>query len=362
MPTFMVYVGTYTNTKPIPRSQGIVIYRLDGITGTLTFVGAVADIVNPSFLSISADHRFLYAVNEVTEFNGQMGGGLTAFAIDPQSGFLNRLNAQCTEGTTPCYVSVDRGFAFVANYGGGSISILPVDEAGYLGAPLQVIHHRGSSINPQRQNNPHVHSVILDPAAGYLLAADLGIDKVEIYRLDRLNTTAPIDKAREVSVEAGSGPRHLSFHPTGRFLYLVNELSSTVTVFAYNPTDGTPHFLQNTSSLPNGFSGTNLCSDIHIARSGMFLYVSNRGHDSIAIYAIDQSTGHLISVGFIPTQGRTPRNFAFDPTGSWLLVGNQNSDSLVAFKVDRATGQLTPTGQVKAVFSPACVKVIALDN
>ena len=135
MPTFMVYVGTYTNTKPIPRSQGIVIYRLDGITGTLTFVGAVADIVNPSFLSISADHRFLYAVNEVTEFNGQMGGGLTAFAIDPQSGLLNRLNAQCTEGTTPCYVSVDRGFAFVANYGGGSISILPVDEAGYLGAP-----------------------------------------------------------------------------------------------------------------------------------------------------------------------------------------------------------------------------------
>jgi 6-phosphogluconolactonase len=362
MASFTVYVGTYTYAEPTSRSDGIFIYRLDGITGELTFVGAVGEVINPSFLSISPDHRFLYAVNEVNEFNGLSGGGLTAFAIDAKSSLIRRLNAQPTLGATPCYISNDSGLAFVANYGGGSLSILPISEDGHLGSLIQVIHYHGSSINPRRQDAPHVHSVILDPAARFALVADLGTDTITIYHLDRSSGTTPLVKVHEVSVEAGSGPRHMAFHPTRHFLYLANELSSRVTAFAYNEADGRLQSFQNILALPEDFAGTNITGDIHISPSGRHLYVSNRGHDSIAIFAIDQSTGHLTIVAFVPTQGRTPRNFSFDPSGNWLLVANQDSDNLVPFKTDPVSGQLVSTGQVTSVPRPACVRIVALDD
>ncbi len=364
MLSFMVYVGTYTHTGSTYRSEGIYVYRMDAATGILTFVGAVAGIINPSFLAISADCRFLYAVNELFESTGETEGELSAFAIDSRSGLLNLLNVQGTRGTLPCYVHINpqARLAFVANYGSGSVTVLPIAEDGRLEVPIQIIEHHGSSINMPRQAAPHVHSILLDSAARYALVTDFGIDKIVVYQLDRANAETPLLRVREVAVPAGSGPRHMAFHPNGRFLYVVNELSSTVTAFAYHQTGGTLAVLQNVTTLPEDFTGTNLCGDIHVAPSGAYLYVSNRGHDSMSIFAIDHTTGHLTIVGFVPTQGRTPRNFAFDPTGSWLLVTNQDSNTVVQFKVDRVSGQLTPTGQVVAVPTPSFVTIIALDK
>src|SRR5260221_9914360 len=313
MLSFMVYVGTYTHTGSTYRSEGIYVYRMDAATGILTFVGAVAGIINPSFLAISADCRFLYAVNEHFESSGRTEGELSAFAIDSQSGLLNLLNVQGTRGTLPCYVHVNPqlGLALVANYGSGTVTVLPIAEDGRLGVPIQVIEHHGSGINMPRQAAPHVHSILLDPVARYALVADFGIDKILIYQLDRTNTKEPLLRVREVAVPAGSGPRHMAFHPNGRFLYVVNELSSTVTAFAYHQTDGTLGALHHVTTLPEDFVGTNLCGDIHVAPSGAHLYVSNRGHDSISIFTIDQATGHLTIVWIVPTHGETPRNFAF---------------------------------------------------
>jgi 6-phosphogluconolactonase len=364
MQCFMVYVGTYTHTDSVIRAEGIFIYRLEPGMGTLTFVGTVAGIMNPSFLSISADSRFLYAVNELAEFNGQPGGGISGFAIDSQSGLLTLLNTQSTGGAAPCHVSIDEEarLALVANYYGGSIAVFPIARDGHLGDAIQIIHHHGSSVNVLRQEAPHVHSILLDRAAHYALVADLGMDKIVIYRIDRANPTKPLLKEHEVTVDPGSGPRHMVFHPTGHLLYLANELSSTVTVYAYNENDGTLCALQSVSTLPEGFVGTNFCADIHVAPSGMYLYVSNRGHDSITVFAIDQATGYLTLVEFVPTRGKTPRNFVLDPTGPWLLVANQDSDNLVQFRVDKASGKLIATGQAFVVPNPVCVKVVALDS
>ncbi len=358
----LVYVGTYTRHLPhaTGRGEGIYAYRLDPATGALAFVGLTARVDNPSFLALDPTERYLYAVNEVEEYVGQPGGAVSASAVDPESGALTALNRQPTHGAAPCYVSVDRTgkWVLVANYGSGSLTVLPIQEGGRLGPATAVVQHHGSSVNPQRQEGPHAHSVIVDAENRYALAADLGLDKVLVYRFDAGRGTLTPHDVPSVAIEPGAGPRHLAFHPSGRYLYATGELDSTVTALAYDAEQGNLRKLQTVSMLPPGWTGTSYAADIHVAPSGKHLYASNRGHDSIAIFAIDEKAGTLTPLGHVPTQGRTPRNFALDPSGNYLLVANQDTDTIVTFRVDPATGWLTPTGHVAAVPSPVCVRIV----
>jgi 6-phosphogluconolactonase len=351
-----VYVGTYTQGK----SQGIYLFQLDPATGKLTPRGVAARADSPSFLAVHPGHRFLYAVNEVGDAASGKRGAVSAFAIDPGTGHLTFLNQQSSGGAGPCYVVVDRGgrHVLVANYGGGSVTVLPIGAAGRLGAATAFIQHHGSSVNPQRQEGPHAHSINPDRANRFAIAADLGLDKVLIYRYNAVRGTLVPNTPPSVSVAPGSGPRHFAFHPSGRAAYVINEMASTVTAFRCDPHSGRLQAIQTVSTLPRDFTGSSTTAEVQVHPSGRFLYGSNRGHDSIAIFAIDSATGRLTPVGHQSTQGKTPRNFGIDPTGRFLLAANQDSDSLVVFRIDQETGRLTPTGQVVPVPMPVCVKMV----
>lgn len=352
---FFVYVGTYTRTD----SEGIYVYRMDAGTGALSYVTYVAS-EEPTFLAFDPDQNFLYAVNEVPEFQGRSSGAVSAFAVDKDSGRLSFVNQQPTNGPGPCHVTVDATgqYAIVANYLGGSIAVLPIQEDGSLGEVCDFIQHEGSSVNPDRQQEPHAHSVNIDSGNRYAFAADLGIDKMMVYELDLEQGKLIPNSTPSTSVKAGAGPRHFTFHPSDRFAYLINELDSTITAFACDLAQGTLTEIETVPTLPPDFSGRSTCADIHTDLSGKFLYGSNRGHDSIVIYAIDQESGRLTYVGHEPTQGSTPRNFAIDPTGTFLLAANQNGNSIVTFRVDGDTGKLTPTGDVTNVPMPVCIKFL----
>jgi 6-phosphogluconolactonase len=352
----LVYVGTYTDG----RSKGIYLFRMDLTSGQLTPIGLAAETANPSFLAIHPNHRYLYAVNEIGNFEGTDSGAVSAFALDPVTGKLTPLNQQSSRGGGPCHLIVDREGkdVLVANYGGGCVAVLPIQPGGRLGPATCFIQHHGSSVNPQRQKEPHAHSINLDAANRFALAADLGLDKILIYRFDPdKGTLVPSDPAA-AAVAPGSGPRHVAFHPNGRWAYVINEMASTVTTFDYDPKAGTLTTVQTVSTLPEGFTGSNTTAEIQIDPSGRFLYGSNRGHDSLAIFAIDPSTGRLTPVGRESTGGKNPRNFLIDPTGHYLLAANQDSDNIVVFRIDLQTGQLTRTGQVAEVPKPVCIKMM----
>jgi 6-phosphogluconolactonase len=248
-------------------------------------------------------------------------------------------------------------FVLVAHYAGGCVSVLPIREDGRLGEPTDIIRHQGSGVNPQRREAPHPHSVNLDAANRFLFVPDLGLDKIMIYRVDATQGKLKPNDEPWARVKAGAGPRHFDFHPNGKYAYVINELDSTFTAFAYDNERGRLREIETVSTLPEGFTGTNTCADVHVAPSGKFLYGSNRGHDSIATFAINEDTGKLTYVAHEPTQGKTPRNFAIDPTGNFLLAANQNSDTIVTFRIDRTTGKLSPTGDVTRVPMPVCLKM-----
>lgn len=349
---FLLYVGTYTKGK----SEGIYIYRMNATSGELKPVATVKGISNPSFLAIDPRRRFLYAVNESGEFNGKKGGGVTAFAIDQRTGDLKKLNEQQSPGV-PCHVSVHPSGRFVlaANYGGGNVVMYPVNPDGSLAEQSHVAQHSGKGGDPKRQDGPHAHAIMIDAAGRFAFAPDLGIDKVMSYKIDAVNKKLlPNGSA---PTKPAAGPRHFDFHPNGRFAYVINELDSTITVFAYNKTKGELTELQSISTLPADFSGTNYCADIHVHPSGKFLYGSNRGHDSIAAFQI-MSDGKLYFLKDEPTGGKWPRNFGIDPTGAFLLAANQNSDNVVTFRIDPQTGWLKATGQMTEVPTPVCLKFI----
>ncbi len=356
--TSFVYVGTYTRRG----SEGIYVYRLDPSTGALELAGKAAGIANPSFLALDPTRRYLYAVNELGTYAGRPGGAVSAFAIDAQTGALTLLNQQPTHGAASCHLSVDqtRRFVFTANYSGGNLTVLPIGEDGLLEEPTDVVQHHGSSAHPQRQDRPHAHSVTLDPTNRYAFACDLGLDKVMIYDLDLTQGKLRPHDPPWVSVAPGAGPRHFAFHPSFQYAYVINEIDSTLTAFAYDRAKGTLRELQTVSTLPPGFGGDNSTADVHVAPSGRFVYGSNRGHDSIAIFEIDVDTGKLTPAGHASTQGRTPRNFALDPSGTLLLAANQDTDSIVSFRIDTETGQLAPTGYAVEVSMPVCVKIVHL--
>jgi 6-phosphogluconolactonase len=351
----LVFIGTYTTGAS--TSKGIYAMRLNTDTGQLSTPELVAETVSPSYLAIHPTRPVLYAANETDKFEDKPGGGVSAFAISAK-GTLTRLNEQPSGGSGPCYVSVDRAGSrvLVANYGSGSIASLPLESNGRLKPASATVQHAGQGADPNRQKGPHAHSIAADPTNKFVLAADLGIDKVLVYRLDpKAGTLVPNDPPA-ATVAPGTGPRHLTFHPNGRFVYVTDELKSTVTVFTWDATRGVLQELQTIPMLPDGFTGNSSAADIHVHPSGQFVYASNRGHDSIVIYAVDQQSGRLTLVGHQPTEGKTPRNFGIDPSGAYLLAANQASDSIVAFKIDKASGKLTPTGATAHLAAPVCVR------
>ncbi|HEY8506629.1 MAG TPA: lactonase family protein, partial [Gemmataceae bacterium] len=335
---YRVYIGTYTGGD----SKGIYLLELDAATGKLTEKGLAGEAVNPSFLAIHPNRRFLYAVGEVNQLGGKRTGGVSAFAIDPGSGKLKLLNQQPSRGAGPCHIVTDhRGTnVLVANYGGGSVACLPVRDSGEVGEATAFVQHEGSSVNKRRQEGPHAHSINLDAAGRFAFVADLGLDKVLIYRFDPAKGTLTPNDPPSAQVEPGSGPRHFAFHPSGKFAYLINELTSTVTAFTYDAQSGALKPVQTISTLPEDFKGSNTTAEVQVHPSGKFVYGSNRGHDSIAMFAVDEKTGRLTFLGCEPTRGKTPRNFGIDPSGRILLAANQDSGNVVAFKIDAESGRL----------------------
>jgi 6-phosphogluconolactonase len=359
MQKFWVYVGTYTGAKPTD-SKGIYRFELDLPSGKLTPRGLAAEVSSPSFLAIHPNHRFLYAVNESDQFKGQKSGAVTAFRIDPKTGKLTMLNQQPSGGEGPCHLVVDREGKHVlaANYGGGSACVLPIASDGKLGKATAFVQHEGSSVNKDRQEKPHAHSINLDPENRFAFVADLGLDKVLVYKYDAVKGTLKPNDPPAATVPPGSGPRHFAFHPKGRFAYAINELKSTVTAFQYDPKEGVLKPLQTITALPKGYKKPSWTAEVQVHPSGKFLYGSNRGHNSIAVFAIDPKTGKLTPTGHQDKDIKTPRNFGMDPAGTVMLVANQDSGSIVVFRIDPKTGQPSPTETVVKVPMPVCVKMM----
>lgn len=353
-----VYFGTYTGGD----SKGIYVAELDRKTGELSAPRLAAEAVNPSFLAIHPTQKFLYAVGEVSDFNGKKSGGVSAFAIDPQSGALRLINQHPSGGAGPCHLTVDATGrdVLVANYGGGSVACLPIQSDGSLKPPSSFIQHAGSSVNPQRQAGPHAHSINLDANNRFAIAADLGLDKLLVYRFDAERGTLEPNDPPAVALPAGGGPRHFAFHPTGKFAYACNEMLSTVSALAYDPEKGVLTELQTISTLPEGGHAGNSTAEVRVHPSGEFVYVSNRGHNSIAMFAVDRQTGKLTPLGQESTRGQVPRNFNIDPSGRYLLAANQDSANVVVFAIDPARGTLRPTGSEIQVSRPVCVRFYEL--
>jgi 6-phosphogluconolactonase len=350
----LLYVGTYTSGK----SEGIYLYRLNLSSGELKHVATTRGVVEPSFLALAPSRRFLYAVNEVEQFGGQKSGAVSAFAVDQGTGELRFLNQQPSLGGAPCYLDVDNSgkFVLIANYVGGNVTVLPVKRDGSLGPAIDMKQAHGSSVNKERQESPHAHCIVLDRANKFAYSCDLGTDKIMNFRFDARTGKLLPSEQPWVQVKPGSGPRHLAFHPGGKHVFVLNELDSTVTAFARDQDKGSLKQLQTITTLPAGFSGENSGADIHVSSDGRFLYCSNRGHDSIALFIIDPRGGGLSAVGHESTRGKTPRNFAIDPTGAFLLAANQKSDNIVVFRRDQKTGRLAGTDHVAEVPSPVCLK------
>ena len=348
----LVYIGTYTGAK----SKGIYVSRFDPATGRLTSPELATETPSPSFLAIHPGKRFLYAAGEATNLGGKPVGAVSAFKLDANTGQLTLLNQAPSGGAGPCHLAVDPTgkCLLVANYGSGSIAALPIQADGSLGEPVTVIQHRGSSVNPQRQAGPHAHFITPDPSNRFALTCDLGLDQVLVYRLNAAKSSLVANTQPFAAVKPGSGPRHLAFHPSGRFVFLINEMGSTLTVFAYDAKRGALKELQTVSTLPEGFAGNSTCAEVQVHPSGKFVYGSNRGHDSIAVFSFDAASGKLTCLEDQPTQGKTPRHFALDPAGHWLLAENQDSDDIVVFRVDSKTGHLSPAGQTVSVGAPVC--------
>jgi 6-phosphogluconolactonase len=363
---YLFYVGTYTNDGGKPtESKGIYAYRYDANTGEVTSLGLAAETTNPSFLAVHPNGKFLYAVNEVSNYNGPNSGGVSAFSVDRATGKLTFLNEVASRGADPCYITVDQTgkYVLVANYTGGSVAVFPVLADGKLGEASAFVQHTGHGPDPKRQEGPHAHSIDLSLDNRFAYVDDLGLDEVLLYKFDSANgSLTPNDPPFARPDVAGSGPRHFALRPDGKFAYVVSEMKGTVTVFSNDAKTGTLHPFQTISTLPKDFTGDIEDAEIEVHPSGRFLYASNRGDgNSIAAFNIDNTRGVLTLFDITSTQGKTPRHFQIDPTGKLLFAENSGSNNIVIFRIDPVTGKLTPTGKVLDVVSPVCVKFLPLD-
>jgi 6-phosphogluconolactonase len=352
---YLVYVGTYTTKQ---TSKGIYAYNFDATTGQLSSIGLAAESTDPSFVAVHSNGKYLYAVNEIGDFNGSKTGAVSAFAIDPKSGALKLLNQVSTHGAGPCHVSLDKTgrFVLVANYDGGSVATFAIQDDGSLSLVKGFVQHSGSGVDKERQEGPHAHWIGVSLDNRFALVSDLGLDDVLVYKFDDVQGKLTPNSPPFAEVKPGSGPRHLAFHPNGKFAYLVSEMSSTVTAFAYSAQKGTLSALQTLPMLPKDYTGVREAAEIVVHPSGKFVYASNRGTaNSIAAYKIDAAKGTMTPAGIFSTKGMTPRNFAIDPTGAFLLAANEDSGNIVVFRIDATTGALTPTGQVEQVPAPVCI-------
>lgn len=348
--SYLVYVGTYTGEK----SKGIYVFDFNA--GNASAVRLAAESANPSFLAVSPAEDFLYAVNEISNYEGQKTGTVSAFSIDRKNGGLAVLNQVSSRGADPCYITLDvtGKYVLVANYTSGTITVFPRQRDGTLGEPTAVVQHTGHGPNRERQEGPHAHQVVLTRDDHFAIAVDLGLDKLLIYRFDSATGALKPNDPPFSRIEPGSGPRHLAFRPDGQFAYVLAEMGSTITVFAFDSATGVLRQLQSVSSLPSGFKEQNSAAEIVVHSSGKFVYASNRGDNSIVVFAIG-SDGKLTFVERCPTQGKRPRGFSIDPTGAYLLAANQDSDTIVLFSIDRTSGRLKPTGAIVNVPSPVAV-------
>ena len=355
--TFWVYIGTYTGED----SKGIYRFDLDPATGKLANKALAAESASPSYLAFHPNGRFLYSVNEIpAPAGGKKGGAVSAFALDPKTGDLTFLNKESSVGAGPCHLIVDKEGKHVlaANYGGGSTVVLPIDENGRLGENTDFVQHEGKGADPGRQEGPHAHCVALDAADRFALVCDLGLDKVLIFQYDaekgKLSPRAPAGKAAP-----GAGPRHMAFTPDYKYAYVVNELNSTITGYRYDGDHGALNEIETLSTLPKGADAKgNSCAEVVVHPSGKFVFGTNRGHDSVATFAIDPATGKMTYVGEQHEGIKVPRGFNVDPTGTWAVVANQDSDSVVVFAIDPKTGELKPTGVKVEVGKPVDVRII----
>lgn len=355
---YIAYIGTYTEKS----SKGIYAFRFDAATGKLTPLGLAAETVSPSYLAIHPNHQFLYAVNEVANFEGQKAGAVSAFSIDRDTSKLTFLNQVSSRGPGPCHLSLDKTGKnlLVANYEGGSVAVFPVESDGRLRDASAFIQHTGSSVNKERQEGPHAHCIFTSPDNRFALAADLGLDKVLVYRFDAAHGTLTPNNPAFGKTPPGAGPRHIAFHPDGKYVYVINEIQCTLSTFAYDPAHGALRLKDTVSTLAKGYNVTanDSTAEIEVHPSGKFVYGSNRGHDSIAVFAVDPAEGTVNRVEIVSTMGKTPRGFGIDPTGSFLIAANQDSDSLVVFRINQETGRLTPTGQKLEAYTPVSVEFV----
>jgi len=359
---YVLYVGTYTDSG----SKGIYAYEYDAASGKASPLGVAAETSNPSFLAVDARRKFLYAVNETHDYKGAASGSVTAFAVDPKTHNLRELNEVASRGADPCYISLDKSgnYVLVANYNGGNVAAFPLAADGHIGEASSVIQDEGAvGPNKERQEKPHAHWIETSARNRFAYVSDLGLDRVLIYKFDadkgaltRDGSSASPDGKDffSATLAPGTGPRHVAFSSDGQFMYVLGELDSTVTVFA-NDAKETYKSVQKISALPSGFSGKNDAAEIAMHPTGKFLYTSNRGDDSIAVFTIDAGTGQLTFVERVPGGGKTPRNFAVDPSGAHLLVANQESGNIVAFQIDAQTGKLSGGSEVARVPSPVCL-------
>jgi 6-phosphogluconolactonase len=346
-------IGTYTRPN---ASKGISVYRFYEETGKVAYLNQIDGVSNPTYLTVSPDKKFVYSVNE------NKAGEVSAFKFDAPSGKLELINKQSAAGAGPAHIVLDKDSknVIVSNYGAGSVTVLPVNKDGSLSPATQTIQDEGSSANKQRQEGPHAHSANFSPDGKYVFYADLGTDKVYInkYKANKVPPLTPADVPTE-SVKAGNGPRHMDFSKDGKYLYLIQEMSADINVYAYK--NGKITFIQSVNMMPAGFTGRNGAADIHVSPDGLFIYGTNRGTaNELLVYSINQQDGKLTYVDRYAT-GKEPRNFAITPTGSWLLVASQNSNNITVFKVDRTTGKLTPNGTTIDIGAPSCLKLVPVE-
>jgi 6-phosphogluconolactonase len=358
----LVYVGTYTSAG---KSKGIYFFRLQTqnleVSQNITLVplGLAAESANPSFLTVDLRRRLVFAVNELDSFGGKPGGAVSAFAIDPATGKLRLLDQRSTRGTGPCHLVLDKAGRnlLVANYGGGSVTVLPVAPDGRLGEATDFVQHSGKSVHPERQRGPHAHCVTLDPDNRFAFVCDLGLDKVLVYRFDAARGKITPHQPASVSLKPGAGPRHMVFRPDGRFAYVLNEMSSTVTAFAFDGKAGLLTERQTLATIPPHYDGPNSGAEIDVHPGGKYLYVSNRGHNSVVLFSIADD-GSLTYVEEQMTGGKKPRHFGIEPSAKHLAIANQDSDTVLACRIDAGNGRLKPSGVFASAPTPVCVRFV----